>query len=218
MKESSTHGVDRECRAGVRGDVVGARREPDRRTRTPGSSSWLSTTSTATSSRNDLHRPGRSRSAKRGTRNGRDREPVVPAGGAEYLATHVKELRTANTNTITVGSRRPDRREPAAVRPVPRRAGDRGAERGRHRRRRHRQPRVRRGPRRDLPDDERRLPSRRRLPGRHAVLLGSTSATSPRTSSSRAPTDTVLPPYEVRKVGNAKIAFIGMTLEGTPLS
>jgi 5'-nucleotidase len=29
--------------------------------------------------------------------------------------------------------------------------------------------------------------------------------------------DTVLPPYEVRKVGNAKIAFIGMTLEGTPL-
>src|SRR5215208_3524412 len=28
---------------------------------------------------------------------------------------------------------------------------------------------------------------------------------------------TVLPPFEVRKVGNAKIAFIGMTLEGTPL-
>ena len=29
--------------------------------------------------------------------------------------------------------------------------------------------------------------------------------------------DTVLPPYEIRKVDNAKIAFIGMTLEGTPL-
>ncbi len=28
---------------------------------------------------------------------------------------------------------------------------------------------------------------------------------------------TVLPPYEIHKVGNAKIAFIGMTLEGTPL-
>jgi 5'-nucleotidase len=29
--------------------------------------------------------------------------------------------------------------------------------------------------------------------------------------------DTVFPPYEVRKIGNAKIAFIGLTLEGTPL-
>jgi 5'-nucleotidase len=29
--------------------------------------------------------------------------------------------------------------------------------------------------------------------------------------------DTILPAYQVRKVGNAKIAFIGMTLEGTPL-
>jgi 5'-nucleotidase len=27
---------------------------------------------------------------------------------------------------------------------------------------------------------------------------------------------TILPPYEVRKVGNAKIAFIGLTFEGTP--
>jgi 5'-nucleotidase len=27
---------------------------------------------------------------------------------------------------------------------------------------------------------------------------------------------TVLPPYEIRKIGNAKIAFIGLTLEGTP--
>jgi 5'-nucleotidase len=29
--------------------------------------------------------------------------------------------------------------------------------------------------------------------------------------------ETVLPPYEIRKIDNAKIAFIGMTLEGTPL-
>jgi 5'-nucleotidase len=28
---------------------------------------------------------------------------------------------------------------------------------------------------------------------------------------------TILPPYQIRKIGNAKIAFIGMTLEGTPL-
>ncbi len=29
---------------------------------------------------------------------------TVPAGGAEFLATHVKTLRTANTNTLTVGA------------------------------------------------------------------------------------------------------------------
>jgi 5'-nucleotidase len=29
--------------------------------------------------------------------------------------------------------------------------------------------------------------------------------------------NTILPPYEIHKVGNAKIAFIGLTLEGTPL-
>ena len=29
---------------------------------------------------------------------------TVPAGGVEYLATHLKGLRTANTNTITVGA------------------------------------------------------------------------------------------------------------------
>jgi len=28
---------------------------------------------------------------------------------------------------------------------------------------------------------------------------------------------TILPPYEIEKIGNAKIAFIGLTLEGTPL-
>src|SRR5215211_4507421 len=28
--------------------------------------------------------------------------------------------------------------------------------------------------------------------------------------------DTILPPYEVRQVGNAKVAFIGLTFEGTP--
>src|SRR5918911_369605 len=28
--------------------------------------------------------------------------------------------------------------------------------------------------------------------------------------------DTILPPYEIRKVGNAKVAFIGLTFEATP--
>ena len=31
-------------------------------------------------------------------------QKTVPAGGIEYLATHIKALRTANTNTITVGA------------------------------------------------------------------------------------------------------------------
>ena len=94
---------------------------------------------------------------------------VVHAGGAEYLATTVKALRTTNANTDHRRLGRPHRREPAALGPVPRRAGDRGAQHRRPRRERRRQPRVRRGPRRDLPDAERRLPSGRRLPGRHAV-------------------------------------------------
>jgi 5'-nucleotidase len=29
--------------------------------------------------------------------------------------------------------------------------------------------------------------------------------------------NTIFPPYQIRKIGNAKIAFIGLTLEGTPL-
>ena len=66
--------------------------------------------------------------------------------------------------------RRPRRREPADVGALPRRADRRGDEPDGPRRVGHRQPRVRRGPGRDLPPDERRLPSRRRLPGRHAVL------------------------------------------------
>ena len=34
--------------------------------------------------------------------------------------------------------------------------------------------------------------------------------------STRAPTRRSFPPYEIKKIDNAKIAFIGLTLEGTP--
>ena len=42
------------------------------------------------------------------------------------------------------------------------------------------------------------------------------SSTSRRTSPSPATNETIFPPYEMRKVGSVKIAFIGLTLEGTP--
>ena len=73
------------------------------------------------------------------------------------------------------GRRRPDRREPARLGAVPRRADDRGDELDRHGRGRCRQPRVRRGDRGAAADADRqparrrRLPSRRWLPGRNAV-------------------------------------------------
>ena len=57
----------------------------------------------------------------------------------------------------------------------------------------------------------------RRLPGRQRRSPARSSSTWPRTSSTRARDQTILPPYEIEKVGNAKIAFIGLTLEGTPL-
>ena len=53
----------------------------------------------------------------------------IPAGGVEYLATHVRDLRAENPNgdRLRVG-RRPHRRDAAAVGPLPRRADHRGAQ------------------------------------------------------------------------------------------
>ena len=77
------------------------------------SSSWPSTTSTATSSRPPARRAG---------------SAAINAGGVEYLATHVRSLRATNPNTVVRLGRRPDRRQPAALGAVPRRADDRGDE------------------------------------------------------------------------------------------
>ena len=48
---------------------------------------------------------------------------TVDAGGAEYLATHVADLEATNPdNTFVVSAGDLDRRQPAAVGPLPRRA------------------------------------------------------------------------------------------------
>ena len=123
---------------------------------------------------------------------------------------------TQNSNTITVGAGDLIGASPLISGALPRRARDRGAQRDRPRRDRRRQPRVRRGHRRAPPHAERRLPPRRRLPDGDAVPRRDLPATSRPTCSARATDETSCPPYEIRKFDNAKIAFIGLTLEGTP--
>ena len=113
------------------------------------------------------HDPGRPDESEPGT--GAIVNQVVNAGGAEYLATTRQGAADDQREHDHRRLGRPHRREPAALGPVPRRAGDRGPEHRRPRRQRRRQPRVRRGPGRDLPDAERRLPPGGRVPGRHAV-------------------------------------------------
>lgn len=155
---------------------------------------------------------------------GQTRNPVtgaivnqtVPAGGAEYLATHVKALRMTNTNTITVGSG--DligaspllsglfHDEPAIealnivgidVSGVGNHEFDEG-----------------------LDELYRMLNG-----GCHPVdgcqdgtpFFGSIFGYLAANVFFEGTDETILPPYEIRKVDNAKIAFIGLTLEGTPL-
>ena len=72
----------------------------------------------------------------------------------------------ASRNTPGRVGGRPDRRQPAAVGAVPRRADDRGDEPDRPRPERGRQPRVRRGRRRAAAHAARRVPPGRRLPRR----------------------------------------------------
>ena len=81
--------------------------------------------------------------------------------------------------------RRPDRREPAHVGTVPRRADDRGDEPSRSPGLGGREPRVRRRSERAPAHAERRLPPGRRLPGRDAVRRARSSSTSRRTCSTR---------------------------------
>ena len=141
---------------------------------------------------------------------------TVPAGGAEYLATHVKMLRGQNTNTITVGSG--DligaspllsglfHDEPAIealnivgldVSGVGNHEFDEGLDEiyrmmngGCH------------------PDDGCQDGD---------PFFGSIFGYLAANVYFAGTNDTILPPYEIRKVDNAKIAFIGLTLEGTPL-
>ena len=139
---------------------------------------------------------------------------TVPAGGVEYFATHLKGLRTANTNTITVG------------------AGDLiGASpliSGLF----HDEPAIHSlnalgldvsGVGNHEFDEGLQELYRMQFGGctapDHCVVEPFPGAIFQYLAANvvREGTDeTILPAYEIRKIGNAKIAFIGLTLEATP--
>src|SRR5215212_9839761 len=141
---------------------------------------------------------------------------TVPAGGAEYLATHVKALRTTNSNTITVASGDLIGASPLLSglfhdEPAIESLNEVGIDVsgiGNH-------------------EFDEGLGEVYRMMngGCHPVdgcqdgtpFLGSVFGYLAANVFFEGTNQTVLPPYQVRKVGNAKIAFIGLTLEGTPL-
>ena len=107
----------------------GSHRRPSTRTRTRRFSCSRSTTFTGISQRHAQHdpdgllhpvttRPGATSWAQK----------TVPAGGIEYLATHIKSLRRPNSNTITVGAGDLIGASPLVSGTLPRRADDRGDE------------------------------------------------------------------------------------------
>jgi 5'-nucleotidase len=141
---------------------------------------------------------------------------VVPAGGAEYLATHVKALRTQNTNTITVGSGDLIGASPLLSGLF------------------HDEPSIEAlnvvgidvsGIGNHEFDEGLAEVYRMMNGGCHPIdgcqdgdpFGGSIFGYLAANVYFAGTNDTVLPAYEIRKIGNAKIAFIGLTLEGTPL-
>ena len=106
---------------------------------------------------------------------------AIHAGGVEYLATLLRQARKGNPYSVTAAGRRHGRRQPAALRALPRRAHHRGAEQAR--------------PRRDRPSA---TTSSTRAPTswpacRTAAATRPTAATR-RARSSRAPTSPTSPP------------------------
>jgi 5'-nucleotidase len=141
---------------------------------------------------------------------------TVPAGGAEYLAAYVKQLRATNPNTITVGSGDLIGASPLTSalfhdEPTIEALNEIGMDVsgiGNHE------------------FDEGLAEIYRMLDGGcHPVdgcqdgtpFLGAIFRYLAANVFFAGTNDTVLPPYEIHKVDNAKIAFIGLTLEGTPL-
>ena len=140
----------------------------------------------------------------------------VPAGGAAYLATHVKALRTANSNTITVGAGDLIGASPLASALF------------------HDEPAIEalNGIGLDVSgvgnhefDEGSAELLRMQNGGCHPVdgcqdgdgFAGAIFQYLAANVFLAGTDDTLLPEYEIKKIDNAKIAFIGLTLEGTPL-
>ena len=148
-------------------------------------------------------------------------QKTVVAGGIEYLATHIKSLRATNANTITVGAGDLIGASPLVsalfhdeptieamnsigldVTGVGNHEFDEGI------------------------DELRRMQFGNQLGGDgcHPVdgcldgtpFLGAIFQYLAANVVYTGTDETIFPPYEVRKIGNAKLAFIGLTLEGTP--
>ncbi len=139
---------------------------------------------------------------------------TVPAGGVEYLATHLKGLRTANTNTISVGAGDLIGASPLisglfhdepAIHALNALGLDVSGV-GNHEFDEGLQELYRMQFGGCFADDHCVVEP---FPGAFFQYLAA--------NVFRAGTDeTILPAYELRKVDNAKIAFIGLTLEATP--
>ena len=139
---------------------------------------------------------------------------TVPAGGAEYLATHIKSLRTANTNTVTVGAGDLIGASPLisglfhdeptihALNAI----GLDVAGVGNHEFDEGLQELLR------MQSGGCTAPDHCMLEPFPGAIFQYLAANVTREATG----ETILPAYEIRKVDNAKIAFIGLTLEGTP--
>ena len=140
----------------------------------------------------------------------------VPAGGAAFLAAHVKALRTANSNTITVGAGDLIGASPLASALF------------------HDEPAIEalNGIGLDVSgvgnhefDEGSAELLRMQNGGCHPVdgcqdgdgFAGAIFQYLAANVFLAGTDDTLLPEYEIKKIDNAKIAFIGLTLEGTPL-
>ena len=140
---------------------------------------------------------------------------TVPAGGIEYLATHIKQLREQNSNTITVGAGDLIGASPLVSALF------------------HDEPAIEAMNALQLDvtgvgnhEFDEGVPELLRMQngGCHPVdgcqdgdgFAGAVFQYLAANVFYAGTDQTILPAYEVKKIDNAKIAFIGLTLEGTP--
>ncbi len=142
-------------------------------------------------------------------------QKTVPAGGIEYLATHMKQLREQNSNTITVGAGDLIGASPLVSALF------------------HDEPTIEAMNALGLDvtgvgnhefDEGVNELLRMQFGGCHPVdgcqdgdgFAGAVFKYLAANVFYAGTDETILPPYEIEKIDNAKIAFIGLTLEGTP--